>query len=243
MKRTFIFFISLFIFWQCTSNQAQQNSEVIENVDAKKFKELIETSGGILLDVRTPGEVNAGYINGASTIDFYDEDFEQKLDLIKRDNTIFIYCKSGGRSSQAARVLHEKGFKKVYNLSGGIMAWENSGYSIVIPESSKDDKIRQMSLEDFSALLKTDKPVLVDFHTKWCVPCKKMAPVIDKISELQKDKAIVLRIDVDKSKEVAKHYQVHGIPVFMIFKNGEEKWKHSGIIVEEKILSELSKYY
>jgi len=77
--------------------------------------------------------------------------------------------------------------------------------------------------------------VLVDFHTVWCAPCKKMAPVVDKIAGEYKGKAIVLRIDLDKSKEVAAHYQIQGVPVFILFKNGEQKWKHNGIISEEEL--------
>ncbi len=119
------------------------------------------------------------------------------------------------------------------------MSWENNGFPVVKPENVKDEKIQQLSLEEFNKMLQTGMPVLVDFHTKWCVPCKKMAPVVDKIAEQYKDKAIVLRIDIDKSKEVAKHYQIQGIPVFILFKNGMEKWKHSGVIEKEELSKKI----
>lgn len=235
MKKLFTILFFALIFSQCSNNHAQEAESIIQNVDAKKFKEMSDTANGIILDVRTPEEVAEGYIEGASAINFYDDDFAEKINLIQKDKPIFVYCKSGGRSSQAADLLKKSGFKEVYNLNGGIMSWENNGFPMVKPVGDKDEKIQQLSLADFSKMLQTDKPVLVDFHTKWCVPCKKMAPVVDKIAEQYKDKAIVLRIDVDKSKEVARHYQIQGIPVFILFRNGEEKWRHNGIIPEAEL--------
>ena len=72
-----------------------------------------------------------------------------------------------------------------------------------------------------------------------CAPCKKMAPIIDVIEVEYKDKAVVMRIDVDKSKDVGKAYNISGVPVFILFKNGEEKWKHNGIISEEELKKQI----
>lgn len=237
--KNFLTVLFLAIFSQCSDNQAQQTGSVIENINAKKFKAMSDTANGIILDVRTPEEVAGGYIEGASAINFYDDDFSEKINLIQKNKPIFVYCKAGGRSAQAAELLAKNGFQKVCNLEGGIMSWEDSGFPVVKPAGQKDDKIQQLSLADFSKMLQTDKPVLVDFHTKWCVPCKKMAPVVDTIAEQYKDKAIVLRIDVDKSKEVAKHYQIQGIPVFILFRNGEVKWKHNGIIPGNELAKKI----
>jgi len=223
----------------CNNNQAQQSGSVIENVDAKTFKELVDAGKGIILDVRTPEEVSQGYINNASTINYYDADFAEKINLISKDKEIYVYCRSGGRSSEAAELLKKNGFSKVYNLKGGISAWENNGFPIVKPDIKKDEKIQQLTLADFKTLLATDKPVLVDFHTVWCAPCRKMAPVIDGIEEKYKDKAVVMRIDVDKSKEVGKAYKIQGVPVFILFKNGKEIWKHNGMISEEELKKQI----
>lgn len=223
----------------CSNNQAQQSVAVIENVDAKQFKELVEAGKGIILDVRTPEEVSEGYINNASTINFYDDDFSAKINLMQKDKPIYVYCKSGGRSSQAAELLKKNGFIKIYNLSGGISGWENSGFPIVKPDGAKDEKIQQITLADFNKLLLTDQPVLVDFHTVWCSPCRKMAPIIDGIEEKYKEKAVVMRIDIDKSKEVGKEFKIQGVPVFILFKNGKEIWKHNGIISEEELIKQI----
>ena len=238
--KTFVkIFVVIIMLSSCNTNQAQQSVSVIENVDAKTFKELVDAGNGIILDVRTPEEVSEGYINNASTINLYDEDFNAKINLIQKDKQIYVYCKSGGRSSEAAELLKKNGFSKVYNLKGGISEWENKGFPIVKPDGTKDKKIQQITLSDFNTLLATDKPVLVDFHTVWCSPCRKMAPIIDGIEEKYKDKAVVMRIDVDKSKEVGKAYKIQGVPVFILFKNGKEIWKHNGMISEEELKKQI----
>lgn len=223
----------------CNSNQAQQTGPVIENVDAKAFKILVDAGKGIILDVRTPEEVSAGYINNASTINLYDDDFNAKINLIQKDRQIYVYCASGGRSSEASELLKKNGFSKVFNLNGGMSEWKNNGFPVVKPDISKDEKIQQITLADFETLLATDKPVLVDFHTVWCSPCRKMAPIIDGIEKSYKDKAVVMRIDVDKSKEVGKAYKIQGVPVFILFKNGKEIWKHNGVISEEELKKQI----
>jgi thioredoxin 1 len=218
---------------------AQQSETIIENVDVVKFKELVDEGKGIILDVRTPGEVEDGYINNASTINLYDEDFISKINLIPKDKPIYVYCKSGGRSSEAALLLEKNGFSKVYNLTGGITEWKNQGYPVVKPNISKDEKIQEISLVDFKTLLAGNKLVLVDFHTVWCAPCKKMAPVIDGLEEKYKNKAVIMRIDVDKSKDVGNAYSIQAVPVFILFKNGTEVWKHHGMISEEELIKQI----
>jgi thioredoxin len=249
MKKTLILFIFAVITFACgNNNQAQQSAgansggATVENVDVKKFKELCDAGNGIILDVRTPDETARGHIAGASLVNIYDKDFADKINLMNKNKEIYVYCKVGGRSSQAAQILAENGFKKVYNLNGGIMAWEASNFPVEKSANAPDEKIAQMSIEDFKKMIAGEKAVLVDFHTVWCAPCKKMAPVIDEIEGEMGDKAVVKRVDLDKSKEVSKAYQITGVPVFVIFKNGEEKWRHFGIISKEDIKKELEKF-
>lgn len=221
-------------------SKAQDPPPFIKNVIADTFKILSESStNGIILDVRTPEEIANGYISNASMINFYDENFVEKINLIPKDKEVYVYCKAGGRGSQAALLLQKNGFTKVYNLEGGIMAWEAKNFLLVKPENTTDEHIQQLSLTDFNKMLETEQPVLIDFHTLWCSPCKKMAPVVDKIEKEYKDKAAVMRIDIDKSKEVAKAYNITSIPVFVVFKNGKEIWRHVGMISEEELKKQI----
>ncbi len=162
MKQLSLIIISAVLFSSCgnsqtdTTNQqtsieqaAPQAEKFIKNVDAATFKELIEKEDGIVLDVRTPEEVASGHIPNASTINIYDEDFEAKINMMQKDKTIYVYCKSGGRSSQAAQLLQKNGFDKVYNLDGGTMAWENNNYPLTAPSNTTDEKIPTISLPEF----------------------------------------------------------------------------------------------
>ncbi len=237
IKQLVTLIIALFIF---TFASGQNQSQIVENATPEKFKQLVESGIGVLLDVRTSEEVEQGYIGGASTIDFYDDDFASKVNLIPKDKPVYVYCKMGGRSAQAAEIMKKNGFKKVYNLEGGLTAWSGKGFAVTKPESVKDENIKQLTLAEFNQMLKTKQPVLVDFHTKWCAPCRKMIPVVEKIAEDFKGKAVVIRIDVDNSKEVATKYQIRGVPVFILFKSGVQKWKYNGAISGEELSKKIA---
>ena len=80
--------------------------------------------------MRTPGEVAQGKIEGAVVIDFYQPDFMEQVSKISKDQEIYLYCAVGARSEEAAQMLVQQGYTKVYHLQGGIQAWYQSGYPI-----------------------------------------------------------------------------------------------------------------
>lgn len=222
---------------------AQSQKEGTINLGATDFKKEIETNKNlIILDVRTPEEVALGSIPNSSIINFYDEDFEKKIALIQKDKTIAVYCKAGGRSAQASSILIKNGFKNVINLEGGITAWEQMGFPIAKSETVPDQNIKQLSKDEFNRFINETNVVLVDFHTRWCSPCRKMAPLIDELEIEYKDKAAVKRIDCDQSKELVNELKISGVPVFLIYKKGKEVWRHNGMIEKAELANKLNKY-
>jgi len=77
----------------------------------------------ILLDVRTPGEIAGGKIEGALELDYRSSDFQQKLQELDKDRTYVVYCKSGGRSGRTCQMMEAAGFSSYYNLEGGMNAY------------------------------------------------------------------------------------------------------------------------
>ena len=88
-------------------------------------------------------------------------------------------------------------------------------------------EITDATLEE--VVLKSDKPVMVDFWAAWCGPCRMVGPIIDQISEEYADKAVVGKIDVDANQEFAAKFGVRNIPTVLIFQNGEVVGRQVGV--------------
>ena len=87
---------------------------------------------------------------------------------------------------------------------------------------SDNGNVQQVSDAGFEGdVLKSDKPVLVDFWAPWCGPCRSVGPLVDDLATQYQGKLKVAKINVDESSEVAMKYQVTSIPTFILFKNGE----------------------
>lgn len=102
----------------------QEGGNAGGNVDVKKAMKIVDGKDMIILDVRTPEEYKGGHLPGAENINYYDETFVQQLEDLPRDKEYLVYCHSGGRSIKTLNLMSETGFKKVYNLEGGISAWK-----------------------------------------------------------------------------------------------------------------------
>ena len=129
-----IILASLILFSSCSSEKSKQETSItsskaeVVNLSPKDFQE--KSSNGIILDVRTPGEIAQGKIANAIELDFYQSSFLSKALEYPKDQEIYLYCAVGARSLEAARLLSQQGFTKVYHLQGGIQAWYQSGLPI-----------------------------------------------------------------------------------------------------------------
>ncbi len=117
-------FISTISCQSTSSNEGEQRISPIVQVNVDQFKTLMNTTTDyILLDVRTPQETALGKIEDALEIDYKSQEFESSVNQLDPNKVVLIYCRSGKRSMKAARVLEQKGFKKIYNLDGGFLKW------------------------------------------------------------------------------------------------------------------------
>ncbi len=233
MYKSFLFIAFAII--SLTDISAQQ----VTNVNSSEFSKLIESGEGIILDVRTPQEYSQGHINNSTMISTNDPKFVEKVSLLQKDKPIYVYCLTGSRSRAVANYLSKNGYSKIYNLSRGIMEWQSAGYSVVKSAGPVKNENKSYTVTEFQQLIAKNKLVLVDFHATWCSPCKQMAPDIEKLKTNYKDKALVEKVEVQANKALQSSYNVTSIPELILFKNGKEIWRHTGIASYEELAKVL----
>lgn len=231
MKFRSLLFLAIASIALSCNGQASKN---IQNTEASAFAEKIKnTPNAQILDVRTPEEFASEHIDNAKNINWLADDFAENTKKLDPSKPVFIYCKSGARSIKAAAKLEELGFKKIYQLQGGILKWNAAGLS------KTDDKIIGMCSQEYAELLNTKKKVLIDFYAEWCAPCKKMTPYLLQMQNDLKDKVVIIRLNADENKTLIKEMKIDELPTLLLYENKEIKWKHSGFISEEDLKKQL----
>tara|TARA_B100001142_G_scaffold246691_1_gene246342 strand:- start:84 stop:788 length:705 start_codon:yes stop_codon:yes gene_type:complete len=232
MNRALLFLIIIF-FISCTN----KNTLVYEKTDILSLDKILNDTDIIILDVRTSEEINAGYIPNSTFIDYYDKNFENKINLIDRSKKIFTLCKSGGRSVKAAEILFKNGFRNVYNLEGGFLRWKVNrmpyDINIVNNYSSNSDLISEISLD---SLIENNINTLIYISTKWCSPCKKMEPIIDKLVD-NNSSLKVIKIDLDANTYAQERFDIKSLPALVLYENNSEVWHKNGIISYDDLIS------
>lgn len=190
-----------------------------QEVDATTFEKGIREEKVQILDVRTPGEFSSGHLHHALQADYTNQPvFKERVAYIDKQQPVYIYCLSGGRSAAAAEWMRKEGFRSVIELEGGINAWKKAGKPL-------DDvtAIPEMSVDAFNTAIQSGE-VLVDVGAEWCPPCRKMEPVLQQY--LRKHKQVkLLRVDGGRDQQVMQAIHAATLPTFILYKNGKEVWR------------------
>ncbi len=97
-------------------------------------------------------------------------------------------------------------------------------------------------MSSFSNIISGNKLVLIDFYADWCAPCKMMTPILKQVKETMGDTIKILKIDVDKNQRLAAAQNVRGVPTLVLFKDGKQLWRQSGVVQAQDIIGVLKQY-
>lgn len=213
------------------SNQQERSSKTLAATD---FQTAIQQKGVQVLDVRTAGEFQGGHIAGALQADWTNaQEFESRTQHLDKKTTIYVYCQAGGRSAAAQTYLIEKGYK-VVNLEGGMSNWKMNNLPV-----EGNANTTQMRVADFDKVIASNALVLVDIGATWCPPCRKMLPIVEAVKQEFASKLYFLAVDGGVDLDVMKHLQFEALPTFIIYKNGKEVWRKTGIVTKDEFLQQL----
>ena len=128
MKKLALIIISLIVVMGTACSQQGKNQ--VTDISADSLKASMNQTDIVILDVRTPEEFADGHVEGAVNIDFKNADFSANIDKLDKTKKYEVYCRSGHRSAESAKVMNGKGFN-VSNVTGGILGWQEKGYPVV----------------------------------------------------------------------------------------------------------------
>jgi len=209
-----------------------QKTSVLE---PEQFNAKLTAGNAQLVDVRTPQEFDEAHLINAVNIDIKDQSFEDNTKALYKDAPVFLYCRKGARSADAAKRLSALGFKEIYELKGGINAWNELGLPVTV-KRVETEKV------DFKTSINGDKLVLVDFNATWCGPCKMMQPFIDNMALNRLDDVTVISVDTDKEENLAREYGIQNLPTIMLFKKGKILEKSIGYLDEAALNALVDKH-
>lgn len=219
---------------------AQNKDKYLLSINDFEVKLRDNISVAQLIDVRTPEEYMRGHLKRAINLNFNDDNFE---DIVKarldKTRPVFVYCFSGRRSTDAAAFLRDLGYKEVYDMAGGFAKWTSSSKPYA-SDNTTTQPIAAFTLENLDRVVKSNNLVLIDFYADWCGPCKKMNPILNRIADQNKNVKL-LKIDAEKSDNIASAFKVEEIPTYVIIKNGRQVWRGVGEMDETELKEVLAK--
>lgn len=214
--------------------QAQPRKDLLT---FEQFEAKLKAAGkdAQILDARLPEEYTQNHLEGAVSFNIVNKaDFEKESAKLNKEKPVFIYSIGNGRSGVLAKDLRAVGFKDVTEIPGGLSKWIGLGKPVISTVG------KGLNRDEYTASLKSDKLVLVDFGSRYCGSCKKLAPTIDSITNEQTSTVKVIKIEAYENKSLVKELGVVSLPTLVLYKNNEIIWKKTGGASKKEIEKALS---
>ena len=232
MKFRSLVSILILVLFVAISLKAQTSTPSFDTFEAK----LNEAgSRAQILDARSEEEYTQNHLKGAVSFNVADDaDFQKRIQKLNKANPVFVYSIGNGRSGKLAKQLQENGFTDVTELPGGLSKWIGSGRPV---ESTVGPGL---TLADYQAQLKSEKLVLVDFGSRYCGSCKKLAPTVDALEKEQASAIKVVRIEAYENKALVKELGITSLPTLVLYKGDKEVWKKAGVTPKSEIQASIA---
>lgn len=225
MLKPLVLLLFLLSFYACKNN-------AVGKLDIDAFNQIASNNNAQIIDLRPKAEFDSGHIVNAASFVPNSPELDAYIDLLYKDVPVCIVGGSIEHNAKLIEALKYNGFKSINELNGGMSAWINAKLPI---QKTLPKKIYPNDTIKFDDAINGDKLVMVDFNATWCKPCKMMQPSIDRVHDERYNEVIVYSIDVDQFPQYNEKYQIKGIPLVMLFKNGKTLHRSEGYLEENKI--------
>lgn len=184
-----------------------------------------------IIDARSVAEFEQIHLKGAIVLNQDSAKSAEQINALDKQKPVFVYAIGNARSAILAKRFKALGFNEVYELPGGIANWVGSGKPV--EKSAK----KELDLIVFHDLVGKEKLTLVDFGSKYCPGCIKMAPVAD--SAATENSVKIVRIEVFDNTKLAHQLKINAIPNIALYKDGTLIWQKNGIFPKSEIVNAI----
>lgn len=243
MKKTILSIAAATLFLVACNQSVKGNYSTLEpNGFARVADSLTDEQ---LIDVRTPGEFSTGHLEGAKNLDWNGGQLQQEAGKLDKAKPVMVYCRSGGRSSEAAEWLKKEGFTNVYSMNTGITGWEKENLPVIAEFTTateqKQDATQEVTTAAYKKAVNSQAIVLVDFGAAWCGPCKRLSPRLDELEKEMGDKFKLVKLDADRDSHLADSMNITSLPTLFLYKNGNVVWRNEGLVEKSVVADEINK--
>ena len=180
----------------------------------------------VILDVRTLAEYKSGHIDGSKLIPLLE--LEERINAIDGNSAVIVYCRSGVKSEKDSKILLDHGFDKVYNIRGGLNAWQDAGFPVVSNSATNHICPTNDSLSSkIDGTLSSSKSLFLFLYVDACRFCQQQIPIVDELEQEYAKNMTFLRVNCEEHPEVARIYGVQGYPAMFLIPGKGDNWRYN----------------